>query len=147
MSGDAVLERTIVQEAEGGVQHDVVVMQKYIPPAGDENEYDVHKDYDMWCAGRVYGLLIKHYPGHLWCVESDVKAHLVKISIPILMGIGDWYVINLKTHELTQGNIIVAGGEILERYGLFRGIMNDGAFLDARAKYSKLVDKSRGIPD
>jgi len=144
---DPVLEHTVVQAADGAVKHDIVVMQKYIAPPGDEDKYDVHKDYDMWCAGRVYGLLSKHYPGHLWCVESDVRGHLVKISIPILMGIGDWYVINLRTHELTPGIIIVAGGEILERYGLFRGVFNDGEFLMARQKHSKLLVPSRKVPD
>jgi hypothetical protein len=80
-------------------------------------------------------------------VVSDRTQGIVKISIPVLMGINNWFVINEKTHDVTPGMAIVAGGEILERYGLERGRFKISEFLEARAKHSALLVKSRKVPD
>jgi len=148
MPHDAVTVRQDVLEGDPG-QHDIVILSKYVAPAdGDGNvEFDVHKDYDMWCAARAMSLLMAVYPGHFWAVESDVKQHILKIGIPILMGICNWYVINLRQTELTPGAILVAGGEILERYRLRRGRLEIASFLEARANHSALVNRRRPVPE
>lgn len=143
MPHDPVTVRSHVLQEHG--MHDMIVTEKYEAPASDDGgvAFDVHKDFDLWRARRVMALLKTHYYGHLWCVESDVKQGLVKISIPILMGIGWWYIINLSRTELTPKTVLAAGGEILERYKLSRGRFELGAFLDARAKHSPLVNIGR----
>lgn len=143
MPNDPVLLRQDVIEAEGGVKHDMVMLEKYEAPSDGD---DPHKDYDRWVARRAMAVLKTHYPGHLWCVVSDAKQHILKISIPILMGVCHWYVINLRTHELTPLNLLEAGGNILERYRLNRGRFEEASFLDARAQHSALVRPSRRIP-
>ncbi len=138
MPRDAVILKShLVQEAG---MHDSIYLEKYeAPVAADGSTDDIHKDYDLWAARRGMALLKANYPGHFWCVESDVRKHLFKISIPILMGIGDWYVINLRTHELTPGTVLAAGGELLERYRL-PAKFELGSFLEARAKHSPLAN-------
>lgn len=145
MPHESVLERIHIDCDQAA--HDIAIQERYEAPAGPDGEvaFDVHKDYDRWCAARAMAVLKTEYAGHFWAVESDVRNHLIKISIPILMGFMHWYVINLRTHELTKATIIEAGGNILERYGLPRGIFTD-AFFDARTQHSKLVDRHRLIP-
>lgn len=145
---DPVLTRQHVIEADGPVHHDQVILEKYEAPAGSDGlaAEDPHKDYDMWVARRAMALLKAAYPGHFWCVVSDAKHHILKISIPVLMGVCHWYVINLRTHEMVPRTVILAGGEILERYGLTRGALQEAAFLDARARHSALVVPTRRVP-
>jgi hypothetical protein len=143
MRGEAeVIRQDALPHVQG--MPDIAMVEQYIAPA--DGSFDVFKDYDMWVARRAMGVLYTHYAGHMWQVQSDTKKHLLKISIPILMGVCHWYVINLKIHELTPNLIVRAGGEILERYGLPRGRFELGSFLEARAKYSALVRRTRPIP-
>jgi hypothetical protein len=142
--GDPAITRLDAQEHVRGLP-DQSVIEQYIGPA-DEGETDPFRDYDMWVARRAMAVLKTHYPGHLWQVQSDTKAHLLKISIPILMGVCHWYVINLKTHEMTPQTVMRGGGEILERYGLSRGSFELGSFLSARQEHSKLLKKRRPVP-
>lgn len=151
MAHDPVTTREdLVPDAAG---HDIVMLTKYEAPAGESNgdgtwavAEDQYKDFDLWRANRVIAFLKLTYPGHLWAVISDEAQHIVKIGIPILMGVNWWYVINTVETEVTPGAIIVAGGEILERYSLSRTRFNLGAFLDARARHSALVVPSRKVP-
>lgn len=143
MPQDAFTVRQDVIEETG--HHDVVVLEKYEAP-GDPEVEDLFRDFDNWRAKRIFSLLIAHYPGHLWATQSDVAQGIVKIGIPILMGICNWYVINLSQTELTPGAIIVAGGEILERYRLPRSRLELGSFLQARANHSALVNPWQAVP-
>lgn len=143
MRGEPEIVRLDAQAHVQGIP-DSTVVEQYIAPT--DGEFDVHKDYDMWCARRAMALLLAAYPGHLFQVQSDVKKHLFKISIPILMGVCNWYVVNLRTHEMSKETVVRAGGEILERYGIPRGRMDLAAFLEAREKHSALVRRSRPVP-
>jgi hypothetical protein len=147
MPADPVLTDQHLVEGNNA-QHDIVVLEQHEAPANalGNATFDPWKEFDAWRAKRVMHVLQVEYPGHFWCVVSDNKQGIVKISIPILMGVGNWFVINQKTHDVTPGMVIVAGGEILERYGLTRGRMNVGSFLDAREKHSALVVPSRKVP-
>lgn len=145
MPHESVLEKCHV--VTGEAHHDLVIQERYEAPCGESGEavFDVHKDYDKWIANRTMALLKAEYPGHFWAVESDSKQHILKISIPILMGFMHYYVINLRQTELTPMAVLRAGGEILERYRLPRGMFTD-AFFDARRDLSKIVNKRRPIP-
>lgn len=150
MSHEAVLEKTTVVPAEPsrGVKHDVVMMHQYLADGDDPTgEYDVHKDYDMFICNRAQALLSVLYPGHMFCVRSDAKAHSFYLSYPILMGIGYWWYVNLRTDELTPYLIGNMAGEILERYGLPRGAWQESSFLEAREKHSRLTNQRRKIPN
>jgi hypothetical protein len=149
--------RQVVDEGDRG-QHDIVYLERIIggPMADWEEtqcrlaraqEVEAINDFDLWRAGRVMAVLKTQFPGHLWCVEHDLAQGICKISIPILMGICNWYVLNLRTHgDLTKGMVIAAGGEILERYRLPRCRLEIGSFLDARERHSALVNRRRMVP-
>lgn len=145
MPSDAVTTRV---ELDTDGAHDILMHETYEAPCDryGRPEFDVYKDFDQWRARRVMAVLKTEYPGHFWAVQSDVKQGIVKIGIPILMGVCNWYVINEKQTPVTPGAVIVGGGEILEHYGLSRERFNLGAFLEARAQHSKLVMPSRAIP-
>ncbi|MGP0093131.1 MAG: hypothetical protein ACLPKB_24800 [Xanthobacteraceae bacterium] len=129
-------------------RHDILVLEKYEAPAGDDGggAPDPFREYDLWVANGMMALLKAAYPGHFWACQHDTRQRIAKIGIPILMGVSNWMVINLKTHELTPGLVIASGGEILERYRLPRGRLEIGSFLDARARHSALVVPSRKVP-
>lgn len=148
MANDPVLtDQHLIEGGKG--EHDIVILEKHEAPSNalGNAAFDPWKEYDAWRAKRVMEVLNAHYPGHLWCVVSDNAHGIVKISIPVLMGVGNWFVINQMTHDVTPGMVIVAGGEILERYGLERGRLKIGEFLEARAKHSALLVTSRKVPD
>lgn len=146
MDPTVVQEDVIEKSGFGG--HDIVVSTQHEASSDvDGNaEFDIHKDYDLWLAKRVYTKLIELYPGHLWAVQSDCKQHIIKIGLPILMGVKWWYCINLRQTELSDRVIMIGGGEILEMYRQKRGRIDVGAFLDAREKHSALLVPSRKPP-
>lgn len=148
MPVDPVVVRDDVIEKSSFGEHDLVLRTQHEAPTTDEGEaaFDVFKDYDLFVAKRTIQTLLKVFNGYPWAVESDTKQHLLKISIPILMGVRNWYVINLKQTELTEGAVITAGGEILERYKQRRGRMQLAQFLDARMRHSALVAPHRKVP-
>jgi len=102
------------------------------------------RDYEMWVARSVFALLQRHYGGHLWFVDCSVQRGGVAISIPILLG-GNW-VYFIKLADLTPGEVVRAGGEILERYRLPRGRFELGSFLAARNNHSILIHAARKPP-
>lgn len=140
---DLVTTRFITEERGGGV-HDATVMEQHIAPPGEED--DPFREADLVVARRVRTFLVTRFPvGYEWCVRSDLRQGVVMISIPILMGVSYWMVINLKQTALGHG-VLICAGEILERYGLSRTTFNLGAFLEAREKHSALVVPSRKVP-
>lgn len=71
-------------------------------------------------------VLTQHYPGHMWRVDADHRAGMVDVRNLSLDG---KHGIRMKmdgpvtASELMREAMLV-GGEILERYGVTRGIMN-----------------------
>jgi len=102
------------------------------------------RDYEMWVARSVFALLQRHYGGHLWFIDASVARGGVAISIPILLG-GNW-VYFIKLADLTPGEVVRAGGEILERYRLPRGRFELGSFLTARNNHSILIHAAHEPP-
>lgn len=146
---DPVVLRRDTVEKQGHGLHDMTLTTQHeseVEADGVTPIADPLAEYDIWVARRTIQLLLRVYPGYPWCVESDTKGHLLKISIPVLMGCANWYLINLKQTELTQGAILLAGGELLERYGCSRGKFQLDEYLAAREKHSALVVPSRLVP-
>lgn len=149
MPHDAEIIRQDVLERSSKGEHDRVVLTKHEAPAGPDNEvlHDPFQVYDEWAARQVMDTLERHYQGHCFRVIHDSKQGVCLISIPILMGVNNFMAVNLKTHAMDSHRAIVAGGEILERYGLLRGKFQIAPFLEAREKHSALVVPGRQVPN
>ncbi len=149
MPHDLVTTRQDVLPKDGPGRHDRVVLTRYEAPADDDGGYafDVWKEFDEWAAKQVMNQLERDYPGHCWRVIHDSRQGVCLISIPVLMGVNRFMAVNLKTHALDSHRVRLAGGEILERYGLLRGKFQLAPFLEAREKHSALVIPSRQVPE
>lgn len=136
----------VVTGKESGADHDQVVMEQYIPQPGDEGEKDHLREADKAMASWVLAFIRTRFPcGYEWCVRSDIRQGVVMISLPLLMGVNKWMVINLAKTSLGHGVLMVTG-EILERYKLSRTHYDVGALLAAREKHSALILPSRQVP-
>jgi hypothetical protein len=144
-SSDPIPIRQTLMEGGFG-QPDQVIKAEYEKSSGPHAKFDQWAEYDVWVAARMLSILLSEYPGHPWRCRHDSIQGVALISNWILMGMGHWMAVNLKTHDLTPDLIIRMGGEILERYGLPRGKLELGSFLEARNKHSALVIKSRKVP-
>ena len=153
MPHDPRITRQDVVAKSGPGQHDRVVLTiEEAPATADENgnvtvSEDICKAYDEWAAGEVMKVLESEYPGHCFRVIHDSFQGVCLISIPILMGVNKFMAVNLKTHAMDSHRAKLAGGEILERYGLLRGRFQLAPFLDAREKHSALVIPGRPVPE
>jgi hypothetical protein len=136
----------VLKDIRGG--NDRLVLTKYEAPSTPDGgiAYDPYKEQDIAIAKTMMAWLEKHFPGHMWGCVSDIKQGIVKFNIPIIMGVCDWYVINLRTTDIIKG-LSVGAGQILERYRLPRGRFELDPFLEAREKYSSLVVPSRKVPN
>jgi hypothetical protein len=102
-------------------------------------------DYELWVARRAFELLEAVYPGHQWLIDFDLVKGGMAISIPVLMGSNWVYFINQK--DLEPKRVLMAGGELLERYRMRRGKFELGQFLEAREKHSILANNSKKVPE
>jgi hypothetical protein len=109
-----------------------------------DGSVDPHKAYDLFVAQGIFNDLEKHYPGHRWKVEVSTQKGMIAISMPVLMG-SNW-VYFIKWKDLTPARVMIAGGEILERYNLARGRFNQDTFLEARDKHSILLGRTKVVP-
>ena len=106
---------------------------------------DPHKDLDVAMATKMMAWLLTYYPGYPWHTTFDSAQKIATVSIPILMGTENKYIINLTTHDLGP-TMVDAAGTVLEVYRQMRGAMEVGRFLEARAKHSALTVRSRRMP-
>jgi hypothetical protein len=128
--------------------HRLEIIETHEAPAGPDGEvlFDEFQERDTAVQRTMYRWLFKHYPGHFWVTGADLRNRIVMFKIGILMGEGDWWAINLRTHPDIIREMHRGAGEILERFGLRRGRFELGSFLEAREKYSPLVVPGRKIP-
>ena len=144
-----IIGQTVLPKENFG-QHDSVLIQSYEAPSTPDGGVaaDPFKEFDAHCCKGMMELLNHHFPAYVgfWAVRHDWAQKIAGISLPVLMGINNWMVINLTTDSLSPGLVIASGGEILERYGLSRVRFNLGAFLDARSKHSSLLVQTRKVP-
>ena len=142
---DVVTEKFHVAENRGHGVHDSVIMEQHIPQPG--GEADPFYEQDKTLAKWIHTFVTTRFPvGYEWCVRADLAKGVIMFSIPILMGVSNWYVVNLrKTPDLASA-VLSGAGEILERYKLSRSTFSAAALLDAREQHSALVVPGRKVP-
>lgn len=138
---------TVLLKDEHGT-HDMIVQKQHEAPYGENGSvgFDEFKSADANVASNMMKWLLREYPGYPWGCVSDLQNKIVKFNIPILMGMQNWWVINLTTTDIIDG-LRIGAGQILERYRLRRGRFQLAPFLDARAKHSALVVPRRLVPE
>ena len=119
----------------------VRVEARFVPSGAGSRE---RAAADLATARAVRRILDTAYPGHDWEVLADSRQGYVAFRIPALMGTNYAYLV--KGRDLTPEAVLKGGGELLERYRLPRAKFNLDRFLEARARDSVLVDRSRKIP-
>jgi hypothetical protein len=150
MADDAVtLREQVVPKSVFGTGHDMVVRFQHEAPFGPNGELveDKHARQDLANAKWMMEVLQRHYAGVPWRTKFDGAQKMAYFNIPILMGINQWWAINLTTDPLDEGLLMRAGGEMLERYGMSRQRFNLTEFLDARAKHSALARPWLKVPE
>lgn len=118
----------------------------YEPP-GEGFEHDPKKVADLALTKAIADALQIHYPGHPWLVEVDSAQGVAFLSIPVLMGAQNRYVIHLDAlkSDPTMKCVMRGAGEILERYRIHRGKFSDSDFLTALDKVPKWVRGNKGM--
>lgn len=127
---DQVIVRSETEiEGRGGLKASVT--HTYQPPL--DGRPDLHAEYDMSVARGIGELLNKHYFGYTWKSFADMQQGIVGFSIPELMGDTLHFIINLKSHDALDPQLIVEkAGELLERMKLPRGQIDMAAYVEAR---------------
>lgn len=148
MPHDPVIQSHTVLEKDAAGQHDMIVVQQHEAPSTADGgvAYDPFKEKDAEVARTMMNWLRKHYPGHFWNAVADLRHGIVKFNITILMGVNNWWLINLRTHPDIIAELARGAGEILERYRQTRGRFILDEFLEARAKHSALLVPNRKVP-
>lgn len=134
------VKRDLLGAAAAGRPRRVLQHKVEVPPAGDDRT-----SYELRVARRAFDLLEAAYPGHMWFVDCDLAKGGVAISIPVLMG-GHW-VYFIRMADLAPRKVVMAGGELLERYRLRRGAIKPDQFVEARDGHSILAGVAKTIPE
>ena len=139
-------QTVMLKEHHGG--HDMVLVEKYEAPASADGGIapDEFRERDFSIARNMMTWLRREYPGYPWNAVSDLAQGIVKFNIPIMMGINNYWLINLRTHPDIIREMARGAGQILERYRLSRQRFILDEFLDAREKHSALVIPTRKVP-
>lgn len=85
---------------------------------------------DLLVQKSVEEWLHEFYPGHFWHVDANVRQGFINIKNLFLSGLQGYRIAlhgQASSSEVRQLTM-VAGGEILERYGMPRGAFNAGAY-------------------
>jgi hypothetical protein len=107
-----------------------------------EGQADPHAAWNDMVCRAIGRLLHSHYQGHDWCVWVDRRAGIAKIWINVLMNPQYPYVLKL-TELLQPGDVMRAGGEILERYQIPRGNVDFALMAEVRKKLGPLADRRK----
>ena len=79
---------------------------------------------DVTMAKRIAEALYKHYPDHIWMVNADNGNNIATVQLGGVTGKYGFY-LHLDKLSVGMGEVMRAGGEILERYRLHRGRRKD----------------------
>lgn len=91
--------------------------------------------WDMRLARYVAEILVKHYHGYDWFVESDIRQGIVSFSIPDLVGQSLKCAINLRQHpDVPEEVIYRSAGLMLERMNLPRGPVTKAQVHEAKQR-------------
>lgn len=92
---------------------------------------DIHSENDLAdreLCGKVSDILNRHYPNHLWMVGCDHKSGMVYVELPYETARRAFpfgfslHIGKLGNAKSMQKKVMRAGGELLERFNLERGI-------------------------
>lgn len=88
--------------------------------------------HDVLMARQMAETLHAAYPGHFWAVSCDGKTGMADVRNLALSG--NWgfrlKLKNIYSASQFKKDVLTAGGEILERYRLNRGRLNDDQLSD-----------------
>jgi hypothetical protein len=82
------------------------------------------------CAEKLY----LHYPRHHFRIGVDTEGGIVTIAHPLLPATISYVI---KFRDLTEHALMVAGGELLERFNLSRGEFNRDKWREASKKHRR----------
>lgn len=144
-NSEIIGQTVLPKEADGG---DMVIVEQYEAPldADGNPTHDPYKAMDAANRKWMFEVLKAEYPGYFWRTDYRSDQGVALFSIPILMGMTNWWAIVLSKDTLDAGILKRGGGELLERYGCRRGKLYLPEFLEAREKYSALVVPTRKVP-
>lgn len=84
---------------------------------------------DFLKAKEIADTLMQHYPGHLWAVNvTQGLANVLNLKLSGKWGFRIKLPAIYSASELKR-QVILAGGELLERYRQRRGVVNEDALL------------------
>lgn len=104
------------------------------PDIGDDPRPDPFAAVDAALMKAVAFVINKYYPGHPWKVEVSHAQGVIFLSIPVLMGATNKYVIPIKMVKNAMDlrrHVMQQAGEILERYELPRNAFSRDEFCRA----------------
>jgi hypothetical protein len=96
---------------------------------------------------KVFARVLGHYyPGYMWGVKVDARQKFALIQIAAIMRTEQVFMVPLE--KLQNENDInkfmrLAGGEILERFRLSRGKIQEDAFLNLREARKRIPLQSK----
>jgi len=96
-------------------------------PLQDMREMDLAKKYAEQLEAA--------YPGHLWAVTVDLRGGVAQVFNMSLTG-RYGFVIKLSRLKFDPKALVMAGGEILERYRLSRGKMIEAEIAGLKRDFS-----------
>lgn len=123
-----ILRRELADRTHG--QHNVEMQSRYERRGLLPEEEDKRAEWDLMVAKAITRVLLAHYRGHFWVVESDSAQGIAWISIPLLLG--NWKYVFHLSEEITPAMIIRAGGQILERFNIPRSNLDVASFIAAK---------------
>lgn len=97
---------------------------------------------EIQMAGYICEKLCGVYPGYPWAVSVNALGGIATIQLDFT---GKWgFVLHLKAleHDLDLKSVIMAGGELLERFKLRRGIADEAALYNMPVNYTGLPSPS-----
>lgn len=98
---------------------------------------------DMLLAKHAADALDRAYPGHLWAV--DVNGGVLNIRNLLLSPVMGWRlrVPGVYSASELQHRVLIAGGEILERFGLARGRLRDNQYAGLKTRFDGTPEYQR----
>ena len=93
---------------------------------------------DMILAKEIADTLTQHYGGWAWAVHVDGKNGVASIRNVQLSGTWGYVLklVNMYSASDFRKDVVRAGGEILERFGVIRGAFNEGKYLQLRCNFA-----------
>lgn len=108
----------------------------------EDGEQDPHAAWDDMVCCAIGRVLHSHYQGHDWNVWVSRKAGIAKIWLSCLMNPQFPYVMKLS-ESIQPSDIMRAGGDILERYGIPRSTVDFSLMNQIRKNFGPLVTRMR----